>query len=234
MKPQGRGTNSLLRAVRPAAFREKTTRKKRLADRARTFRKSGVGCPETHSVSGRGEVFFLTSPFIGHCYRSEAQYYPEFWRGTALHRNWRRGKNRRPARPIGNGKIAQRTVLTSVRTRPRLGNPCPCFPPKLVAASFVQRLMHQANRRRSFADCRRHALHVARAHIANRKHAGQTGLENIRSAPQRPACAGEIFRRQIWSSLDEALLILNNTSFEPSRVRASSGHHENVPDVVSL
>jgi len=137
-------------------------------------------------------------------------------------------------RAIGNGRIAQRTVPNSVRTRPRLGNPCPCFPPKLAAASFVQRLMHQANRRRSFADCRRHALHVARAHIANRKHARQTGLENIRSAPQRPACAGEIFRRQIWSSLDEALLILNNTSFEPSRVRASSGHHENVPDVVSL
>jgi hypothetical protein len=111
-----------------------------------------------------------------------------------------------------------------------------CTPesPKLAAASFVQRLMHQANRRRSFADCRRHALDVARAYIANRKHARQTGLENIRTAPQRPACAGEIFRRQIWSSLDKALLILNNTSFEPSRVRASSGHHENVPDVVSL
>src|SRR6201987_602377 len=91
--------------------------------------------------------------------------------------------------------------------------------------------MHQANRRRSFADCRRHALHVARAYIANRKHARQTGLENIRSAPQRPACGGEIFRRQIWSSLDERLLILNNASFEPSRVRTSSGHHENVPNV---
>src|ERR1700730_18151970 len=155
---------------------------------------------------------------------------------------WRRGWGSRccskspPNFPIVRGRALRdaRKLKKRLVGRPDSSNPCPCFPPKLAAASFVQRLMHQANRRRSFADCRRHALHVARAHIANRKHARQTGLENIRSAPQRPACAGEIFRRQIWSSLDEALLILNNTSFEPSRVRASSGHHENVPDVVSL
>ena len=51
-----------------AALREKTTRKKRLTDRARTFRKSGLDVQKKYAASGRGAFFYLTSPFIGQCY----------------------------------------------------------------------------------------------------------------------------------------------------------------------
>jgi hypothetical protein len=72
MKPQGKGTNSLLRAVRAAGFREKTTRKKRLTDRERTFKQLEAGCPRKilPAPSRRGDIsldipFHRTSPFIG-------------------------------------------------------------------------------------------------------------------------------------------------------------------------
>src|ERR1700675_732994 len=70
LKPQGRGENSLLRAVRAAGFREKTTSKKRLADRARTFRKSGLDVQKHTLHPAAGKFFFLTSPFI--CQRRDA------------------------------------------------------------------------------------------------------------------------------------------------------------------
>jgi len=58
MKPQGRGANSLLREVRAAGFREKTTRKKRLADRERTFKQLEAGCPRKilPDPSRRGDI----------------------------------------------------------------------------------------------------------------------------------------------------------------------------------
>jgi hypothetical protein len=68
MKPLGRKTNSLIRTVRAAALREKTTRKKRLTDRARTFRKSGLDVQKNMRRPAAGAFFYLTSPFIGHCY----------------------------------------------------------------------------------------------------------------------------------------------------------------------
>ena len=68
MKPLGRKTNSLIRTARAAALREKTTRKKRLTDRARTFRKSGLDVQKNMRRPAAGAFFYLTSPFIGHCY----------------------------------------------------------------------------------------------------------------------------------------------------------------------
>jgi len=68
MKPLGRKTNSLIRTVRAAALREKTTRKKRLTDRARTFRKSGLDVQKNMRRPAAGAFFYLTSPFIGQCY----------------------------------------------------------------------------------------------------------------------------------------------------------------------
>ena len=66
MKPLGRKTNSLIRTARAAALREKTTRKKRLTDRARTFRKSGLDVQKKMRRPAAGAFFYLTSPFIGH------------------------------------------------------------------------------------------------------------------------------------------------------------------------
>ena len=68
MKPLGRKTNSLVRTVRAAGLREKTTRKKRLIDRARTFRKSGLDVQKNMRHPAAGAFFYLTSPFIGRCY----------------------------------------------------------------------------------------------------------------------------------------------------------------------
>ena len=70
MKPLGRNTNSLIRTARAAGLREKTTRKKRLTDRARTFRKSGLDVQKNMRRPAAGAFFYLTSPFIGQCCRS--------------------------------------------------------------------------------------------------------------------------------------------------------------------
>ena len=57
MTPQGRGNKlTASRGARPAGFREKTTRKKRLADRARTFRKSELDVKKNTRCPARGEV----------------------------------------------------------------------------------------------------------------------------------------------------------------------------------
>ena len=63
MKPLGRKTNSLIRTARAAGLREKTTRKKRLTDRARTFRKSGLDVQKKYAASGSGGVFLLDISF---------------------------------------------------------------------------------------------------------------------------------------------------------------------------
>jgi hypothetical protein len=61
MKPQGRGTDSLLRAVRAAGFREKTIQKKdSLIECARSESQGWIS--EKYAISGRGEVFFLDIP----------------------------------------------------------------------------------------------------------------------------------------------------------------------------
>ena len=69
MKPLGRNTNSLIRTAWAAALREKTTRKKRLTDRARTFKKLGLDIQKNMRRPAAGAFFHLTSPFIGQCYR---------------------------------------------------------------------------------------------------------------------------------------------------------------------
>src|SRR6266478_1740410 len=70
MKPQGRGTNSLLRAVhdQQAFGRRPLARRDSLIERARSESQSWTS-RKTRGVRPRGEVFFLTSPFIGQCYR---------------------------------------------------------------------------------------------------------------------------------------------------------------------
>src|SRR6266478_1665861 len=66
MKPQGRGTNSLLRAVhdQQAFGRRPLARRDSLIERARSESQSWTS-RKTRGVRPRGEVFFLTSPFIG-------------------------------------------------------------------------------------------------------------------------------------------------------------------------
>ena len=66
MKSLGRNTNSLIRTAWAAALREKTTRKKRLTDRARTFKKLGLDIQKNMRRPAAGAFFHLTSPFIGH------------------------------------------------------------------------------------------------------------------------------------------------------------------------
>jgi hypothetical protein len=83
MKPLGRKTNSLIRTVRAAALREKTTRKKRLTDRARTFRKSGLDVQKNMRRPAAGAFFYLTSPFIGQCYAA-LQYLIDFEAGRSF------------------------------------------------------------------------------------------------------------------------------------------------------
>ena len=68
MKPLGRKTNSLIRTSRVPALREKITRKKRLTDRAHTFRESGLDVQKNMRRPAAGAFFYLTSPFIGQCF----------------------------------------------------------------------------------------------------------------------------------------------------------------------
>src|SRR5262249_10283506 len=66
MKPLGRKTNLLICTSRAPALREKITCKKRLTDRAHTFRESGLDVQK--NMRRPAAFFYLTSPFIGQCY----------------------------------------------------------------------------------------------------------------------------------------------------------------------
>ncbi len=87
MKPLGRKTNSLIRTARAAALREKTTRKKRLTDRARTFRKSGLDVQKNMRRPAAGAFFLLDISFHRTCYMDDIQTSRRFGEGQGHLKN---------------------------------------------------------------------------------------------------------------------------------------------------
>src|SRR2546426_8412911 len=69
----------------------------------------------------------------------------------------------------------------------------------------MQHLMHRGDRDRSLAHRRCHTLQAPGADVADREDPGETRLEEMGRAPERPACRGQVLRRQIRSRLDEPL-----------------------------
>src|SRR4029077_12760207 len=66
-----------------------------------------------------------------------------------------------------------------------------------------QHLMNERDGDRSFADSGCDALDVAAAHVADREDAGTARFEEIRRPRQRPRGCRQLFRRQVWTGLDE-------------------------------
>ena len=82
-------------------MREKITRKKRLTDRAHTFRESGLDVQKNMRRPAAGAFFYLTSPFIGQRYLALKTRWMEFLR-TSTHNTWQGSEDpveRAPASP---------------------------------------------------------------------------------------------------------------------------------------
>src|SRR5882762_6262504 len=123
MKPQGRGTNSLLRAVhdQQAFGRRPLARRDSLIERARSESQSWTS-RKTRGVRPRGEVFFLTSPFIGQCY---------IWLKSVELRNAQFGYFLASAIRAAGARTFW--SLTSFRNASTSGAPAPIFTPSTSA-----------------------------------------------------------------------------------------------------
>jgi hypothetical protein len=75
--------------------------------------------------------------------------------------------------------------------------------------------MNKRNSNRSFADCGRHSLDVAAAHVANRKDAGAARFEQIWRPCQRPLRVREIVRQEIRACFHEALFVKDDAAVQP-------------------
>src|SRR5437868_9864639 len=91
--------------------------------------------------------------------------------------------------------------------------------------------MDERHRARSLADCRRNALDVSAAHVADREDCRQARFEEMRRAAERPLRGGEIVRRKGGTGLDEAAVVEGETALEPLRGGDRAGHDEDVPHV---
>src|SRR5579863_3728443 len=98
----------------------------------------------------------------------------------------------------------------------------------------MQDLVHEGHRNRALADGRRDPLDVSTAHVADRKDARQTGLEQMGRAGEWPTGRGQIVGREIRTSLDESRGVERDTAVEPPRVGNGSHHDEYVAHVVRL
>ena len=99
----------------------------------------------------------------------------------------------------------------------------------------VNKAVDKVNGDRPFAHGGSHALHIARAHIANRKHAGQTGFQHLRKTAQGPSesWGGAVSPIQVAAGKDEALIIQSEATAQPFGSRRSACHDEHVPDVMN-
>ena len=69
--------------------------------------------------------------------------------------------------------------------------------------------MHQLHGHRAFAHRRRHPLDALGPHISHRKDVRHARLKQIRMAPQRPPCLGQIIRL-VRARLQELFVIERN------------------------
>src|SRR5262249_18691076 len=96
--------------------------------------------------------------------------------------------------------------------------------PALLALSLAQDLMDKSDGDRALPDCRRDALEAAAANVANCEYSGETGLEQEGRPGERPLGRGQIVRRQIRASLDEAFGVQRQAVMEPISTRNGTGH----------
>src|SRR4051812_13510734 len=90
---------------------------------------------------------------------------------------------------------------------------------------LVKDLVNERDGDGTLADGRCDALHVAAAHVTNREHAGQAGLEEVRAARQRPTCRRQVVVGQIRARLDESLLVHRQAVLQPRRVGNGARQH---------
>src|SRR5438309_5312141 len=110
-------------------------------------------------------------------------------------------------------KRRRRKAICSDSTLPRIG------------CSLAKHLMHERDGDRAFTDRGCHALDVAAANIADREDAWKARLQKMRLPLESPSRGVEIFRRNIGSSLDEAVIVERHTVIEPFGRRHRSRHY---------
>ena len=101
-------------------------------------------------------------------------------------------------------------------------------------ALFLQHLMYEGNRDRSFSDSRGDTLHITAAHVSGSKNTRKRCFQQVWSAAERPVRVVQILRRQIGAGLDEAFAIERDAAAEPICIRVRSGHNEHVPNALVL
>src|SRR5215471_1673977 len=97
-----------------------------------------------------------------------------------------------------------------------------------------QQLMNKRDRDRPFTDRRGDAFDIASANIPGSKNSGPAGFEQIGSASERPARAGQFLRGKIGTCFNEAFVVEHDATFEPAGVGVRSCHYEHVGDVLFL
>ena len=85
-----------------------------------------------------------------------------------------------------------------------------------------EQAVEKLDRDRAISNCRCHALHRTVPHIAGREDTRRAGLEQKRTAIERPSAAGAT----IWSSEDKALRVPLGLRWEPVSMRARTDHEE--------
>src|SRR5258705_412702 len=99
---------------------------------------------------------------------------------------------------------------------------------------LVAPVVEELDRGGALPDGGGHPLHRARAHVADREHPRQAGLELERPAAERPLGGLEVGGREIEPGLDEALWIEGHTVAEPAGVRVGARHGEDVAEVAAF
>src|SRR5436309_4529899 len=94
--------------------------------------------------------------------------------------------------------------------------------------------MDEGDRNGSLPNCRRNALDITAADIADGEHSGQTCFEQIRTPREGPMLRRQVVLRQIRPGLDEPVRIECDTPIEPTGVGYRAGHDEDMADVVSV
>ena len=85
-----------------------------------------------------------------------------------------------------------------------------------------------------FANCRCDPLDITAAHVAHRKHAGQTGFEQMWRPGGRPMGGGQIVLGQIRSRLNESFRLECDAAPQPVRARYRAGHDKDMAELVGL
>src|SRR5438445_12511825 len=99
---------------------------------------------------------------------------------------------------------------------------------------LVQHLVHSGDRDRSLAHGGCHALQAPGADVADREHPGETRLEQMGSAGERPARGGQVLRQQVRSRLDEPLGVEREAAVQPACAGHRARHGEDMPEAVCL